>query len=79
MGNILNKLLNYKWLSMIIILAFSAFFIFEMKQNTTMETDLDKYMPQDHPAFVYSDKAESWFNINDGIIIAVENKNGIYN
>ena len=64
---------------MIIILAISAFFIFEMKQNTTMETNLDKYMPQDHPAFVYSDKAESWFNINDGIIIAVENKNGIYN
>ncbi|MBI9068413.1 MAG: hypothetical protein JEZ09_14050 [Salinivirgaceae bacterium] len=44
-----------------------------------METNLDKYMPQDHPAFIYSDKAESWFNINDGIIIAVENKKGIYN
>ena len=64
---------------MIIILAISAFFILEMKQNTTMETNLDKYMPQDHPAFIYSDKAESWFNINDGIIIAVENKKGIYN
>ncbi len=44
-----------------------------------METNLDKYMPQDHPAFIYSDKAESWFNIHDGIIIAIENQNGIYN
>lgn len=79
MEKFLNKLLDYKWLSMIIIVAISTFFIFEMKENTTMETNLDKYMPQDHPAFIYSDKAESWFNINDGIIIAIENKKGIYN
>ena len=79
MENFLNKLLKYKWLSMLIILLISVVFIRVMKQNTTMETDLDKYMPQDHPAFVYSDKAESWFDINDGIIIAIENKNGIYN
>ena len=79
MENFLNKILKYKWLSMLIILLISVVFIRVMKQNTTMETDLDKYMPQDHPAFVYSDKAESWFDINDGIIIAIENKNGIYN
>ena len=44
-----------------------------------METNLDKYMPEEHPAFVYSDQAEEWFNIKDGIIIAIENQNGIYN
>ena len=44
-----------------------------------METNLDKYMPQDHPAFVFSDKAEEWFDIKDGIIIAIENPQGIYN
>jgi predicted RND superfamily exporter protein len=49
-----------------------------MKDNTRMETDLDKYMPQDHPAFIYSDQAAEWFDIKDGIIIAVENPNGIY-
>ena len=79
MENLLNKLLKFSWLSMILIFAVSAFFILEMKENTRMETDLDKYMPEEHPAFVYSDKAESWFNINDGIIIAIENKKGIYN
>jgi len=79
MENILKKLLNYSWISMIVILAISAYFVLEMKDNTRMETNLDKYMPQDHPAFIYSDKAESWFNIQDGIIIAIENKNGIYN
>jgi len=75
----LTRLLNHKWLSLIIIVIISVLFIVEMKKNTTMETDLDEYMPKDHPAFVYSDMAEDWFNINDGIIIAIENKKGIYN
>jgi len=79
MEKLLIKLLNYKWLSMIIIIVVTAFFVTEMKENTRMETNLDKYMPQDHPAFVYSDKAESWFNIKDGIIIALENKKGVFN
>jgi hydrophobe/amphiphile efflux-3 (HAE3) family protein len=35
-------------------------------------------MPQDHPAFVYSDQAEERFNIRDAIIIAIENPEGIY-
>ncbi len=79
MEKLLNKLLNYVWMTMIAILIITGYFIFEMKQNTRMETNLDKYMPQDHPAFVYSDKAESWFNIKDGIIIALENKKGVFN
>ena len=79
MENLLNKLLSFKWLTMIVIIMVSAFFVFEMKENTEMETNLDKYMPQEHPAFIYSDKAESWFNIQDGIIIAIENQKGIYN
>ncbi len=79
MEKLLNKLLNYRWLTMIIIVAISAYFVYEMKQNTRMETDLDEYMPKDHPAFIYSDKAESWFDIKDGIIIALENKKGVFN
>ncbi len=79
MEKILNKLLNFKWIIMIVILAISLLFIFEMKENTRMETDLDEYMPENHPAFIYSDKAESWFNINDGIIIAIQNKKGVFN
>jgi hydrophobe/amphiphile efflux-3 (HAE3) family protein len=79
MEKLLNNLLKFKWLTMISIFVISAFFVMEMKENTRMETNLDKYMPQDHPAFIYSDSAESWFNIQDGIIIALENKNGVFN
>ncbi|HEB11451.1 MAG TPA: hypothetical protein ENI06_09600 [Spirochaetales bacterium] len=31
-----------------------------------------------HPAFVYSNQAEEWFDIEDGINIAIENLEGIY-
>lgn len=50
-----------------------------MKENTKMETNLNKYMPQNHPAFVYSDQAEKRFDIQDVIIIAIENRYGVFN
>ena len=79
MEKLLYKLLNYSWVSMIVILVITALFFLQMKENTRMETNLDKYMPHDHPAFIYSDQAEEWFNIKDGIIIALENQKGIFN
>ena len=78
MYNLLKRLLKFPWVSMVVILLISVWFFFDMKENSRMETDLDKYMPHDHPAFVYSDKAESWFDIKDGIIVAIENKNGVF-
>lgn len=78
MKQIEKKLSIASWITMIILLLGSVYFLFEMKQNGHMETDLDEYMPKTHPAFVYSDQAEEWFNINDGILIAIENPNGIY-
>ena len=79
MKRIMNFTLRWPVLVLTIILAISVYFFMEMKNNTRMETDLDEYMPQDHPAFVYSDSAEAIFNIKDAIIIAIENKDGIYN
>ncbi len=79
MEKLLYKLLNYSWVSMIVILVITALFFLQMKENTRMETNLDKYMPHDHPAFIYSDQAEEWFNIKDGIIIALENQKGVFN
>jgi predicted RND superfamily exporter protein len=75
----LVKFLKKPWWVFFAMLIISGLFFLEMKENSEMETDLDEYMPQDHPAFVYSDKAEEWFDIKDGIIIAVENPDGIYN
>ena len=79
MVKLLQRALHYPWLILALILIISAAFFMVMKKNTRMETDLDKYMPQEHPAFVYSNQAEEWFDIKDGIIIALENKEGVYN
>ncbi len=79
MEKLLIKSLKAPWLVLAVILVISALFFMQMKEKSTMETNLDKYMPQDHPAFVYSDLAEEWFGIQDAIIVAIENKNGIFN
>ena len=79
MERLLKNLSRFPWVILILLLIISAGFFKIMKTNSRMETDLDSYMPQSHPAFVYSNQAEDWFNIKDGIIIAIENQNGIYN
>ncbi|MBE9468678.1 MAG: MMPL family transporter [Bacteroidetes bacterium] len=79
MENFLKKFLKTPWIVIAVTIIISGLFFMQMRQNLRMETDLDKYMPQNHPAFVYSDKAEEWFGINDGIIVAIENKNGVFN
>ncbi|MEN8192676.1 MAG: efflux RND transporter permease subunit [Bacteroidota bacterium] len=79
MEKVLNKLLKVPYIVIAISIIISALFFMKMKENSRMETNLDKYMPHDHPAFVYSDQAEEWFSIKDGIIIAIENSDGIYN
>ncbi len=79
MEKLLFTLLKRPWLVIISILIITVLFFIPMKNNTRMETNLDEYMPKDHPAFIYSDSAEAIFNIKDGIIIAIENKNGVFN
>ncbi len=79
MEKLLNNLLKKPGLVFALIIISTILLFFPMAENSKMETNLDKYMPQDHPAFIYSDKAEGWFDIKDGIIIALENKNGVFN
>jgi len=78
MEKLIYKTLKFPKLVMIAVLVITVLFFKVMKDKSEMETNLDKYMPDKHPAFVYSNEAESWFNIKDGIIIAIENPDGIY-
>ena len=57
MEKILNKLLKMPYLVLAVSIIITALFFLKMKDNSRMETNLDKYMPHDHPAFVYSDQA----------------------
>ncbi|NQT62457.1 MAG: MMPL family transporter [Candidatus Marinimicrobia bacterium] len=79
MKTINEKILNHPYLTMGLILLITVFFFQQIKEKGRIETDLDKYMPQNHPEFVYSDQAEEMFDIKDGIIIAIEHPESIYN
>ena len=79
MEQLFKKTVAHPWIILLITVVLSVAFMGVMKSRSRMETDLDKYIPQDHPAFVYSDLAEAQFDIKDGIIIAIENQDGIYN
>ncbi|MBN1997054.1 MMPL family transporter [candidate division KSB1 bacterium] len=79
MNSFFQRILKFPKMLLVSILLISIAFFIVMKKNTRMETDLDEYMPQKHPAFVYSNQAEEWFNIQDGVIIAIEYSAGIYN
>lgn len=74
-----RKLQVLSALIILVIIAISTYFTLRLTQNSRMETDLDEYMPKEHPAFIYSDKAKEIFNIKDGILIAIENKDGVTN
>ncbi len=79
MKKFLINFLKHPVIVFVLTIAITVISFYPIKENARMETNLDKYMPESHPAFVYSNKAEEWFGIKDGIIIAVENKNGVFN
>ena len=79
MQKILTTLSNRPWIVFLVVTLISVAAFMAMKGGIRMETNLDEYMPKDHPAFLFSDQAEQWFDIKDGIIIAIENPDGIYN
>ncbi len=74
-----EKLLKYSWVVWLLVIILTAGALYEIKSNTRLETNLDEYMPENDPAFIFSNKAEDMFGIKDGIIIAIENPAGIYN
>ena len=79
MSRFLSLLSRYPWITLPLLLVITTVLFVTMKRHTRMETDLDEYMPQNHPAFVYSDKAEEWFAVKDGIIVAIQASESIYN
>ncbi len=76
---VIEKLLKFSWVVWVVVIALTLGALFEIKANVSLETNLDKYMPENNSAFVYSSQAEDLFGIKDGIIVAIENPASIYN
>ena len=66
-------------LILIVLISLLALFVFGIATNGVLVTDLDKYMPSKHPAFMASDEAEELFNIQDSILLVIEHPTSIYN
>jgi len=66
-------------ITLLILMAITAFFAYQIYDKARIETNLEEYMPDSHPAFVKSDQYEDIFDINDSVVIAIENSNSIYN
>jgi len=79
MEKFVKKSLKFSIVIIIVILLITVFFAKIAKDNSRLETNLDKYMPQEHPDFIYSNMAEEWFNIKDAILIAIYNEDSIFN
>ena len=79
MKRITSFIIKYNIGILAVSLLFTIAAIFTLVKNIYLETDLDEYMPHEHPSFAYSDKAEELFDIRDAIVIAIENEEGVYN
>lgn len=64
--------------TVLIVVVITVVFGIAAVRGFRVETDLDEYMPKEHPAFVYARHAEEWFNISDGVLVAVYHPEGIY-
>jgi hypothetical protein len=79
MNNLLDKTARKPLLLLLAIILLMLIFILSIGHNAVLETDLDEYMPKDHPAFVFSDEAEEMFGIADAVLFALEHPESIYN
>jgi len=79
MLNFVSSIIKRPLIVYTVIIVLSLLSIWQMKEHAQFETNLDRYMPEHHPAFVYSDQAEDWFYIKDGVIIAIEHPDGVFN
>ena len=59
-------------LILVVLVTLLSLFVFGIATNAKLVTDLNKYMPSTHPAFMASDEAEELFNIQDSILLVVE-------
>ncbi|MBN2509487.1 MAG: MMPL family transporter [Spirochaetales bacterium] len=79
MNNILDTAARKPLLLLVAVISLGAVFVAAIGRNARLETDLDKYMPGNHPAFVFSDEAEDLFGIEDGVLFVIEHPHTIFN
>lgn len=78
MVNLLDKLSKKPIPIIALVVIVTLLSLVGIMNNARIETNLDKYMPKENPAFVFSDQAEEWFNIKDGVLFVIESPDGVF-
>ncbi len=79
MKKLFKLIVGHPVIVFVLALGITALAVASMASSFRMETNLDKYMPATHPAFVFSDAADERFMIRDAILLAVEHPTSVYN
>ena len=80
MDRLFRFIVNFPKLTILIAFALTLFFGFQLP-NLKLETDVDVYVPDEHPAMKYQDLVDEIFNYRESMVVAVVNEgpDGIFN
>jgi uncharacterized protein len=62
-----------------VLLALILIFSWQIAGSARLETNLDEYMPSEHPAFMASGELEELFGITDAVLLVIEHPQTLYN
>ena len=62
-----------------VLLTLALLLGWQIAGHARLETDLDEYMPSDHPAFMASEELEELFGITDAVLLVIEHPDTLYN
>jgi predicted RND superfamily exporter protein len=64
---------------LVVMLAITAFMVYQLSNGLRWETDARVYLPKGHEAILYDEKIDEEFGVKDNIIIAITHDDSIYN
>lgn len=79
MKNFVQRIASRPKIVAVVMLAVLIVLGLSIARRASLETNLEKYMPASHPAFVASDEAEEMFGITNAILIAIEHPETFFN
>ncbi len=80
MDRIFRFIVDFPKLIILMAFALTLFFGFQLP-NLKLETDVDVYVPEDHPTMKYQDLVDEIFNYRESMVVAVVNEgpDGVFN
>lgn len=77
--NLFYRLSKHPWIIVTVLLALILLFSWQIAGHARLETNLDEYLPSEHPAFIASGELEELFGIKDAVLLVIEHPQTLYN